>query len=92
LAHLAATAFAIEAFRQAKGRLPTRLEELTPEFTKTVPIDPFDSSPLRYRQLSRGYILYSVDADGRDNGGVEAPLATKATDTNKYDLSFIVQR
>jgi len=36
-----------------------------------VPLDPFDGA-LRYRRLERGYLIYSVDVDGRDDGGGKA--------------------
>jgi hypothetical protein len=91
-AKLAATAFAIEEFRQAKKRLPETLQELTPEFLDAVPLDPFDARPIRYRQLSRGYVLYSVDADAGDDGGKPPPARRKLQDPNTYDQTFIVNR
>jgi hypothetical protein len=91
-AKLAAAAFAIEEFRQTKNRLPETFYELTPEFLDALPIDPFDASPIRYRQLSRGYILYSVDADARDDGGKSPPARRKLKEPNTYDQTFIVDR
>jgi hypothetical protein len=88
---LATTALAVEAFRHAQGHLPVALKELTPQFLAAVPTDPFDGAPLRYRLLPRGYIIYSVDADGRDDGGREPPENKNSADTNSYDLTFIVE-
>jgi len=88
---LATTALAFEAFRRERARLPTSLKELTPQFLDAVPTDPFDGAPLRYRVLPRGYIIYSVDADGHDDGGREPPENKKSADTNSYDLTFIVE-
>jgi len=88
---LATTALAVEAFRRTRGRLPVELEELTPQFLGAVPTDPFDGHPLRYRLRPRGYIIYSVDADGHDDGGREPPENKKSADTNSYDLTFIVE-
>jgi hypothetical protein len=34
-----------------------------------VPADPWDGRPLRYRRLPDGAVVYSVGADGVDNGG-----------------------
>jgi hypothetical protein len=88
---LAATALAVERFRIAQGRLPGGLKELTPQFLDVVPTDPFDGTPLRYHPLAHGYIVYSVGADGRDDGGREPPAYKKSGDTNSYDLTFIVE-
>jgi hypothetical protein len=92
LIDLATTALAIERFRHQRGRLPTTLAELTPEFLEKVPRDPFDGTPLRYRALAKGYVIYSVDVDGHDDGGREAPERKKLADNGLYDLTFIVER
>jgi hypothetical protein len=88
---LASTALAVERFRLDRGRLPGDLKELTPQFIAAVPTDPFDGAPLRYRRLARGYVIYSVDADGHDDGGREPPERKKITDKTSYDLTFIVE-
>jgi hypothetical protein len=92
LMELATTALALERFRRDRGRLPGNLAELTPQFLAAVPTDPFDGAPLRYRLLERGYVIYSVDADGRDDGGREGPEHKKFTDTASYDITFVVER
>jgi hypothetical protein len=91
-AKLAAVAFAIEEFRMINSRLPQALTELTPQFREGIPIDPFDGKPIRYRQLGRGYVLYSVDADGHDNGGAPPPPRRKFKDPTAYDITFAVER
>jgi hypothetical protein len=65
---------------------------LTPEFLDAVPTDPFDGAPLRYRLLPRGYEIYSVGADGHDDGGREPPEPKYFTDPSSYDITFIVER
>ncbi|MCI0536331.1 MAG: hypothetical protein L0Z50_14010 [Verrucomicrobiales bacterium] len=89
---LARTALAIERFRHAKSVLPGGLDELTPQFLEAVPRDPFDGAPLRYHRLAKGYLIYSIDSDGRDDGGREPPDRKKTTDKNSYDITFIVGR
>ena len=64
----AVASLAIERFRLSQGRLPAGLSELTPRFLDAIPADPFDSAPLRYKLLPKGYLIYSVDADGREIG------------------------
>jgi hypothetical protein len=60
---------ALERFRQQKGTLPKRLEELTPQLLKAVPLDPYVGKPLRYKRLDHRVIVYSVGPDMIDNGG-----------------------
>jgi hypothetical protein len=91
-ARLAATAFAIEAYRQIHNSLPSALNDLTADFLASVPKDPFDGQPIRYRRATRGYLLHSVDADGHDDNGVEPPPRRKPKDPATYDFSFTVGR
>jgi hypothetical protein len=50
--------------------LPERLNDLVPEFSPSVPIDPCDGKPLRYHSNADGtYLLYSVAENGVDDGG-----------------------
>ncbi|MCU0918423.1 MAG: type II secretion system protein GspG [Planctomycetes bacterium] len=86
---LARTALALERYRLASGKLPERLEDLVPQYLAQVPLDPFDAQPIRYQRTGPGYRLYSVDADGRDNGGIEK---TEANRGDPYDWCFIVTR
>jgi hypothetical protein len=67
---LALTAVALEQFRAAHdNRYPASLSELIPNNLDAVLTDPFDGQPLRYRKQSAGYVLYSIGADLKDNGG-----------------------
>ncbi|MGA2686236.1 MAG: hypothetical protein ABSF51_14425 [Verrucomicrobiota bacterium] len=90
--HLTVTALAIERFRSAHGRLPENLNELVPQFLSGLPVDPFDGQPLRYHRLAKGYVIYSVGADGHDDGGREKPADWKSTDKTTYDITFTVER
>ncbi len=85
----AITALSVERFRQAEGRLPESLEELVPRYMETVPIDPFDGKPLRYKRLEKGYTIYSIGDDGEDNGGIPKEKVKKG---EKYDWPFTVER
>lgn len=38
-----------------------------------LPDDPFSGQALRYRKTNRGSVLYSVGADGKDDGGQGTP-------------------
>ena len=67
--HMARTAVALERCRQRRGTYPATLAELVPEFLASVPPDPIDRQPLRYRRLpdTGGFVLYSIGLDGRDD-------------------------
>lgn len=89
---LVRTALAIERFRAEHNRLPESLDELVPGLLPAVPADPFDGAPLRYRKLEKGYVVYSVDRDGQDDGGRERPADRTRRDETTYDITFVVER
>jgi hypothetical protein len=67
---------ALEKHRAERGAYPEKLDELVPEFLRSLPIDPWSGRPLGYRSLADGetvggfgYVLYSVGGDGVDHGG-----------------------
>ena len=66
-------AIAIERFYLKHGRLPLQLDELVPGFLDSLPVDPFDGASLRYRVDAEEYLVYSIGADGRDDGGNSSP-------------------
>jgi hypothetical protein len=82
-------AIAVERFRMANGRLPGSLDELTPKWLDTVPADPFDDQPIRYKKLAKGFVTYSVGPDQKDHGGIE--LDPKHYNI-PHDITFIVAR
>ena len=68
---LAKLAVALRRYRMKHGRYPESLAALVPEFAKKLPVDPFNGTDFIYRIDGQGFILYSVDVDGKDNGGVD---------------------
>lgn len=62
---------ALRAFQVDHGTMPDRLDQLTPEYLKELPVDPFDPQgrPLRFVKSDREMIVYSVGADGDDDNG-----------------------
>jgi hypothetical protein len=75
------TSLSIERYRLSNNNLPNKLDELVPAYLPVVPIDPFDGQPLHYKKLAKGYVVYSVGEDGKDDGGDE-----------KKDITFTVER
>jgi hypothetical protein len=64
------TAVALKRFQMRHGVLPEKLDQLTPDFLESIPLDFMDGKPLRYkRRPGTDYLLYSVGADGTDDGG-----------------------
>jgi len=88
----ARTALAIERYRLASGQLPGQLTDLVPTYLEHVPEDPFDGQPLRYRRLEKGYVVYSIGRDVRDNGGTELVSGQKGLRQPDADVTFIVER
>ncbi|MBI3829070.1 MAG: hypothetical protein HY291_06120 [Planctomycetes bacterium] len=66
---MARTVVAMARYRAEHGRLPAKLEDLTPAYLPIPPADPFDGKPLRLVSNARGVTLYSVGPEGKDNGG-----------------------
>ena len=62
-------ALALAAFRSETGAWPEGLHELVPKCLPAIPVDRFSNQPLIYKRARKGYLLYSVGRDGRDNGG-----------------------
>ncbi|QVL31091.1 hypothetical protein KIH39_19895 [Telmatocola sphagniphila] len=75
-------ALAAERYRQSKNRWPENWEELVPEYLQEVPEDPWSDKPLRMRKTEEGLTIYSVGANGVDDGGLPEVLKTK------LDLGF----
>jgi hypothetical protein len=62
-------AISVVLYHRRHGRLPDKLDDLTPNLIPTVPVDPFDGQPLRFRHVEGGFVIYSVGADQKDDGG-----------------------
>ena len=86
---LAETALALALYRVDRGEFPKSLDALVPAYIDTYPLDTFDGQPIRYRRRDEGYVLYSVDADGRDNNGLRPGAWQLARDSSsEHDVVF----
>lgn len=61
------TKLALLEYRANTGRLPDSLAAVSPQYLKSVPIDPMDGKPIRY-DAKKG-IIWSVGFDFEDNAG-----------------------
>jgi hypothetical protein len=66
---LAQVGFALAAYRRDHGSYPKDLSELAPRYIAQVPADPFIERPLHYERRPDGFLLYSVGANAKDDGG-----------------------
>jgi hypothetical protein len=83
------TAIALKRFELKHGKPPGSLTELSPEFLPGVPLDPVDGRPLRYRPNPDGtFLLYSIGADGVDDGGDPTHVAPGSSRTSMQSSSF----
>jgi hypothetical protein len=73
LSQLLMAELAIGAYAAEYGQPPDSLDSLVPGFLPAVVIDPCSGEPLRYRRTGKGWHLYSVGYDGRDDGGRPPP-------------------
>jgi hypothetical protein len=93
---VALTAVAVERWRLAhSAEIPDSLETLVPAILPSIPTDPFDGQPLRFKRLARGYVIYSVGPDRQDDGGRERPqrfVKVPTEQRNRYDITFTVER
>lgn len=62
-------ALALVVYRAQHKRYPDRLAQLAPAIMPALPDDPFSDKPFVYPKTDRGYLLYSVGKNMRDDGG-----------------------
>jgi hypothetical protein len=62
-------ALGLAVYRAETGHYPARLDDLAPKHVATVAVDVFSGKPLIYKASESGYTLYSVGANGVDDGG-----------------------
>jgi hypothetical protein len=87
----AAVACAIERFRNAhQGKLPASLNDLIPTYLPSIPLDPANDQPLRFRPLNPGHVVYGIGPDGEDNQG-NSIRKIGAGDAGT-DVTFTVER
>ncbi len=67
---LAEVAITLERYYLVHHRYPEALSDLTPAYMEKEPLDPMTGEPWQYqREGNRGFLLYSVGKNGRDEQG-----------------------
>ncbi|HOV21783.1 MAG TPA: hypothetical protein PLW95_03780 [bacterium] len=59
-------------YRQQHGKFADSLNQLTPEILSSLPLDPFSGKDYIYKKKDKGFIVYSVGENEKDDGGVPA--------------------
>jgi hypothetical protein len=62
-------AFALAAYQRENGKYPATLDALAPKYVAKVPNDLFTDKPLVYQPSEKGYLLYSLGPNGKDDAG-----------------------
>lgn len=82
-------ALRIEQYRSENNQVPQNLDQLIPSYIETIPNDPFDGQPIRYKQTEAGYTIYSIGTDLKDDGGKKRPSKEQS---RQDDITFTIQR
>ncbi len=83
------TALSVQRYRLKNNKLPDSLNGLVPDYLESVPLDPYDGKEIRYNKLDKGFVVYSIGKDQKDDGGKEDP---KDKSDSTYDITFIVEK
>ena len=78
-------AFLLAAYRADHDEYPAKLSQLRPDYLRKLPLDPFSAKPYHYHCGKRGYLLYSVDRNGKDDGGRPSSI------DEMKDFDYIIQ-
>jgi hypothetical protein len=64
---------ALQACKERFGGYPASIQELKTRLGWKLPKDPFSDKDFIYRRQAKGFILYSVGPDMKDDGGRPVP-------------------
>ena len=81
---------ALELYRREHGRFPDDLSALRAAYDLPEIMDPYTPFAPVYQRTDTGYLLYSVSADSKDNGGKFPP--PNAGDSPGEDLNLVPNR
>jgi hypothetical protein len=89
LSRLTQIGFALAAYRADHDRYPDKLEELEPDYIRSIPKDLFPDKDFRYRREGQGFLVHSVGPNLEDNGGkvdyLDREKAGPEDDVSKWD-------
>ena len=82
LQRLLQAALALSLYRHEIGSYPVALADLVPRCLPEVPKDPFDGKPVRYRRKGKGFKLWSVGSNLKDDGRIKQMQADIVLEVN----------
>jgi hypothetical protein len=88
---VAHAAISVQRYRIKNGKLPDSLGNLVPEYLESVPSDPFDGKELRYKKLDSGFVVYSINTDLIDDGGIEESKDLRQKVPHR-DITFTIEK
>ncbi len=62
-------ALMLGAYCTEHGEYPDKLDMLAPRYFDRLPQDPYADDAYKYQRKGKGFVLYSVGVDGKDEGG-----------------------
>ena len=62
-------AYALAHHKRVSGKYPAKLCDLKTKYLAEVPNDLFTGKPLKYKLSKKGYLLYSIGENRKDDGG-----------------------
>lgn len=77
---LARLSLALAGYRARHGKYPSELKDLSPEWLPKLPLDGFSDEAFHYQPSDDGYLLYSIGANGNDDGGASADAEHQQAD------------
>ena len=82
---LAQLALGLKIYKAEKGKYPDSLSELVPEILSQLPKDPFTGKDFVYKKEGEGFLVYSLNENARDDGGIEGM-------PSEYDIPWRCKR
>jgi hypothetical protein len=83
---------ALLAYNDRHNAYPSSLAELRKGLGWTIPKDPFNGRDFIYGRKGKGFILYSVGPDMKDNGGKPQLKGKAYREDAEYDITWEMKR
>jgi hypothetical protein len=71
-------ATALRIYRDKTGTYPASLKELTPDIVQKLPVDPYTGKDFVYRREGKGFIVYSLCENAKDDQGKQDDIVWKS--------------
>jgi len=72
------TIMAVKRYQLEKGQFPDSLQQVVEAgYLEELPMDPFNEKPLGYKVVDDDFLLYSIGADFKDDGGKKVKFSVE---------------